>query len=480
MISFVGESGHEWSYDPLTPLGEPGGFGQVFRGFSEDGRPVAVKTVELRSGGVGERRRREREIEIGEQLKGKATRHLVVPLDFGRKDDDLLLVMPLAEHSLATLLDSGRMTQSAGIDALLQINAGLVELADNGVLHRDLKPANILFLDGRWCLADFGISRSLNARTDTYTFRGFGTIPYMAPELWTGQSATTKSDLYSLGIIAYEVLTGAPPFDGCSDEAEWRRLHREEAPPIPSMLPAGVSQLMIRLLAKDPAERPQNAHAVKDSIEAALRRLGPEQERLRSAGHDWIVAQIQRRSASAAMVAAEIQENRLVQILADLNEIIEVAALLAKESQPETKLIRDDRWSWRIQWHEFILLLTCWPPDDEGSETSGASGSASFLLSGSVISAYGNRIIRLGNLLCEQEGNRPKWSVLRYFKRSGDSSYSLGPVEQHHGLRKLEFLQERASSPSSQEAREWAVKASPLTPEQIVSLLAEAIEHSEL
>jgi serine/threonine protein kinase len=94
------------------------------------------------------------------------------------------------------------------------------------VIHRDLKPSNVLLRQGKWKLSDFGIARDADLGTGDPTFAGFGTIPYMAPELWEGRSPTFKTDLYAVGCIAVELLTGRPPFAG----PDYRRQHLTEAP----------------------------------------------------------------------------------------------------------------------------------------------------------------------------------------------------------------------------------------------------------
>jgi serine/threonine protein kinase len=179
---------------------------------------VAVKLVQLRWDAESERRRREREVEIDQVLAAISARHVMRLLDVGRVSDDLLLVMPLADRSLSAAVRAGDLDILARVEALRQVAQGLIELAEIPVLHRDLKPANVLGFAGEWKLADFGISRNLLESTDTYTFRGYGTFPYMAPELWNGRPATVKTDLYALGVLAFEVLTGGRPFTGV-DEA---------------------------------------------------------------------------------------------------------------------------------------------------------------------------------------------------------------------------------------------------------------------
>lgn len=104
-----------------------------------------------------------------------------------------------------------------------QILNGLSSL-HNRTIHRDLKPENILISSGILKLTDFGISKFLNEATRTLTFKGSGTPRYMAPEIWENKHATPATDLYSLGIILFEALTGKPPFES-DDVYELRRMH---------------------------------------------------------------------------------------------------------------------------------------------------------------------------------------------------------------------------------------------------------------
>ena len=282
MENFVGESGQQWEYDPSARIGDDSGVGQVYRGIDSSNQPVAVKRVGVRQGTDGELRRREREVEIAEALRSLSAEHLLPMLDVARVGSDLFLVMPMAARSLAAALDSGDLDEQSRLNAFVDIARGLMELAAASVLHRDLKPANVLELNGRWQLADFGIARDLLEDTGTYTFLGAGTMPYMAPELWQGQPATVKSDLYALGVIGFEVLTCSRPFNG-PGEAEFRQQHQHQPAPEPAGVPAAIARLLLRMLAKNPAERPADARVVVDALERAQKRLTPQQDDLRKA-----------------------------------------------------------------------------------------------------------------------------------------------------------------------------------------------------
>jgi hypothetical protein len=341
MPRFSGRDGGEWEYDDTSPIGDESGMGQVFRGSSlADGRPVAVKRIGLKGLTTGEERRREREIEIAGHLdvaarSGDETEHLVLPLDHAFAGADLMIVMPLADGSLNATLERGRFSVDKGISALRDVAQGLVELAAISVVHRDLKPANVLRLDGTWKITDFGLSRILTETTGTYTMAGWGTRQYVAPELWRNQPATAKSDLYALGVVAYELFTGSRPFTG----PDFSHQHQFAAPPGLPGLPAALDRLVNRLLAKEPAQRPQDARAVVEALDKMVQRLTPQQQALIEAARrrDRTV-QTSRLAAVAAAEETEKQEQQRRQARADLADILAEAYDDIVEALPDAEL----------------------------------------------------------------------------------------------------------------------------------------------
>ena len=122
------------------------------------------------------------------------------------------------------------------------------------LVHRDMKPGNVLLHEGRWKVADFGIARFLMEATAPGTLKGCLTPRYAAPEQWTGDSATRATDVYSLGCVAVELVTGHPPFAGSADDL--MRMHRSEAPPSLEGVDAGYAAVVTAMLSKSPEERP--------------------------------------------------------------------------------------------------------------------------------------------------------------------------------------------------------------------------------
>ena len=173
------------------------------------------------------------------------------------------LVMELVDGpSLAGALAAGPLDPARGLDILAQTASGLHAAHLAGLVHRDIKPANLLLAPGGLVkITDFGIAQAVGSAPVTGTGQLLGTPGYLAPERVTGAPATAASDLYSLGIVAYECLAGAPPFTGpplAVALAHWER----PLPPLPGQLPEAVAALVLELAAKDPADRPRSAGEV--------------------------------------------------------------------------------------------------------------------------------------------------------------------------------------------------------------------------
>jgi serine/threonine-protein kinase len=138
-----------------------------------------------------------------------------------------------------------------------------------GLVHRDIKPGNLLITpDGRVKVTDFGIARLADQVPLTQTGQVMGTAQYLAPEQATGQVATGASDIYALGVIGYECLTGHRPFSGESQIAIALAQVNDAPPPLPESLPKPVRALLMSMLAKDPKNRPANAIKLSEAAEA--------------------------------------------------------------------------------------------------------------------------------------------------------------------------------------------------------------------
>ncbi|MFD4973058.1 serine/threonine-protein kinase [Streptomyces sp. NPDC058424] len=242
-----------------------GAVGEVWRASDQMlGRPVAVKL--LRAGERTDTARFRREAQIAACLNHP---NVVSMYDFGSHGDQLYLVMELVDGwSLAqerALRGSLAPHEASGIAA--QIAAGLSAAHRQGVVYRDIKPANVMLTPDRTVkIADFGIARFADEEASTLTATGkiLGTADYLAPERALGRPAQTASDVYSLGCVLYELLTGRPPFSGATSLAVVQQ-HVGAAPPPPALLwgdiPQSLSDYLLQLLSKEPAQRPTATQA---------------------------------------------------------------------------------------------------------------------------------------------------------------------------------------------------------------------------
>jgi serine/threonine protein kinase len=185
----------------------------------------------------------------------------VVPIiDHGETEDSWVLVMPRAEKSLRQhISDEGSALSADAVRTIMtDIVTTLVDLSDK-VVHRDLKPENVLLLDGRWCLADFGISRYAEATTAPDTHKFAMSPPYAAPERWRSERATGAADVYSVGVMGYEMLSGQRPFLGPTLE-DFRDQHLHAAPRALNSTDASLASLVDECLIKASGARPSAAN----------------------------------------------------------------------------------------------------------------------------------------------------------------------------------------------------------------------------
>ena len=256
----------EWHFG--EPLGE-GGFGKVFLAQS-DAEPSAVAKFIPKAPGA------DREL-LFENLEGVPN---VMPiLDKGELGDFWVIVMPRADKSLTDYMQErdGRLLVEEATKVLTDIVEALCAIEDH-VVHRDIKPDNVLLLDGRWCLADFGISRYAEATTAPDTRKYAMTPPYAAPEQWRGQRATSATDVYALGVLGYELLAGRLPFDG-PEHADYGEQHLQVIPGRIPDIPTKLQSLIAECLYKSPGARPRPQNlmerlaGIDSSASIAQRRL---------------------------------------------------------------------------------------------------------------------------------------------------------------------------------------------------------------
>ncbi len=262
-------------YQIEAPLGE-GGMATVYRARNTlVERPVAVKVMAAQLKGdeaLKERFRRE-----AKNAAAIAHPNIIEIYDYGETDDGVpFLVMEILEgEPLDRIIERGPIPSGQVASLGVQIARGLARAHDFDVIHRDLKPENIFVCrgaDGTLShpkLLDFGIARSMHDTRLTSMGQIFGTPQYMAPERVTSIDAGAESDLYALGVILFEMVTGRLPFES-KDIPGFFIKHMQEAPPKPSALvpqiPRRLEELILALLEKDPKKRPVDAHAVTNAL----------------------------------------------------------------------------------------------------------------------------------------------------------------------------------------------------------------------
>lgn len=286
------------------------------------------------------------------------SRNVVPVIDSGEHDDFWVLVMPKAEQSLRQFIEAagGSMDLAVAIDVLTDIADALVDL-DGSVVHRDLKPENVLQLDGHWCLADFGISRYAEATTAPDTQKYALSPPYAAPERWRSQRATQAADVYAVGVMAFEMITGARPFNGVSME-DFREAHLHEEPTHIAEAPAALAALVDECLYKAPEARPSAAN-----FRARLEKLGqPPASPGLTALHEANRAEVLRREelarqASIAQSAAERRADLVAAAKRLLDHISDALRNAIAEAAPATGLSARREGGWMLRLHEARLEL---------------------------------------------------------------------------------------------------------------------------
>src|SRR4051794_18809637 len=241
-----------------------GGMGDVWRGTDGVlGRTVAVKILLpalLDEPGFAERFR-------GEARTMATINHpgVVDVYDYGSDQQLAFLVMEYVEGDALsrTLSRVGRLTPARTMALVAQAADALQAAHANGIVHRDVKPGNLLVRpNGTLVLTDFGIARSALVGQLTVAGSVLGTASYISPEQASGEVATPASDVYALGVVAYQCLSGHPPFDGATP-IEISMKHVREAPrPLPADIPPPVRAIVDRALAKNPGERWPSASAM--------------------------------------------------------------------------------------------------------------------------------------------------------------------------------------------------------------------------
>jgi len=256
-----------------------GGMGDVWRGTDETlGRTVAIKILLpalLEEPGFSERFRLEARTMATINHPG-----VVDIYDYGSDQQVAYLVMEYVEGDALsrTLARVGRLTPARTMALIAQAAEALEAAHVKGIVHRDVKPGNLLVrANGTLVLTDFGIARSAVASQLTAAGAVLGTASYLAPEQAAGQTATTASDIYSLGVVAYQCLSGRRPFEGDNPIEIAMKHVRMTPPPLPPDVPPAVRAIVERAMAKDPVSRWQSAAIFAAAARQAAAVLSSEQ-----------------------------------------------------------------------------------------------------------------------------------------------------------------------------------------------------------
>ncbi|WP_248242462.1 serine/threonine-protein kinase [Microbacterium kunmingense] len=350
-----------------------GGMGEVWEATDHViGRTVAIKILKdeyMGDPGFLERFRAEARHAALVNHEGIAS-----VFDYGEEAGSAFLVMELVPgEALSTILErDGALSTDKTLDIVAQTAAALQAAHAAGLVHRDIKPGNLLITpDGRVKITDFGIARIADQVPLTATGQVMGTVQYLSPEQASGHPASPATDIYSLGIVAYESLAGKRPFTGESQVAIAMAQINEQPPPLPPTVAQPVQNLVMAMIAKKPEDRPASAAAVARAA-SALRR------------GDLAAAA----AAVPAIAGAAALADDATQLLAPAGATATATQILsaplpdyAEPQEPEKK--KRSRWTWPLIALIVILLLvlggTLWAlfanqggasPDPSGSTTT--------------------------------------------------------------------------------------------------------------
>ena len=271
-------------YKIIKSIGE-GGMANVYLAFDTIlEREVAVKILR---GDLAEDekfvRRFQREANSASSLKHP---NIVEVYDVGEDDGKYFIVMEYINgKTLKSLIKKrGILTLEEVIDIMLQLTSAVSCAHDSYIIHRDIKPQNVMILeDGRVKITDFGIAMALNNNELTQTNSVMGSVHYLPPEQANGSGSTIKSDIYSLGILMFELLTGKLPFKGENAVEIAIKQMREPIPSVKSIspdIPQSVENVVLKACAKNPKNRYDTAREMFEDIKTCMDPVRSDEKRI--------------------------------------------------------------------------------------------------------------------------------------------------------------------------------------------------------
>jgi serine/threonine-protein kinase len=275
-------------YEIVAELGK-GTMGTVYKAVDPLlDRTVALKTISVSADDPEMAEYKARLFQEAKAVGGLNHPNIVTVYDVGESDDVPYLAMEFLEgQELAALIAEGRpLSVEQAIDVAVQMSEGLAYAHEHGVIHRDVKPANVMIVRGGLVkIADFGIARMRTAqRTDGPA--ALGTPRYMSPEQVLGKRADHRSDIFAVGVVLYEMLTGTAPFAGADLNAILFQIVNL-VPPAPSSLnaasPASLDEIVAKTIAKTPEARYATARGLAEDLKACRAGLDPAVQRAQTA-----------------------------------------------------------------------------------------------------------------------------------------------------------------------------------------------------
>ena len=272
-------------YEVESAIGA-GGMGHVYKARDTKlNRPVAIKILSDDLADASGRRRFQSEAQAASSLNHP---HILTIYDVGELDDRQYLVTEFVDGgTLRNWCAAGKRTWREIVELLVGVADGLATAHAAGIVHRDLKPENVLVTTSGYAkLADFGLAKLSEVRPDaataarTRTRAGtiVGTVAYMSPEQAEGRPLDARSDIFSFGVMLYELVDGKRPFSGPSDLVVLQAIAHAAPPPLGAHLPAGLRDAVAKMLEKDPDDRYQWAREMVVDLKRLLRRSGEAAE----------------------------------------------------------------------------------------------------------------------------------------------------------------------------------------------------------